>query len=407
MNIQWITVSILFLFTTEVFSNFRVFSIPGLIYNIILTMQLILSIYFMKKMFFNKESYGKRTTNIIVSFFVFFVLLRSLVLPADVIMKGKKENMQFSENGFIVYSEDYNIGLFGIEKLHPFDSSKYRKIYRSLLKSGIVKKDDFTIPSLPQETELLGVHGKEYLKSLNSPFVVSRIVEISSIASFPSSVIRKHIVYPQQLASGGTMLAGQIAIKKGFSVNLSGGYHHAHKEKGSGFCLFADIALSLKKLFDEDEIQNALIIDLDVHHGDGNAEIFQNDPRVDILDIYQKSNFPSKKFKVDFGGGLTGVVSGDTYIFNLKKYLDQIDFQKYDIIFFNAGMDVLSSDSLGGFSLTIDDVVKRDKMVAAKAIDNNIPLVMVLSGGYSKESWKAHFKSIKNIIEMYRNTDKK
>jgi histone deacetylase 11 len=376
----------------------RIPSFISLIYysiNIFLVLLfLILSVLMGKeKISFRPRVYG----------FVIFTLLYSSIGAALIINNifPEKGGNMVNCRGYIFYDTKYNITLYGIEKLHPFDSCKYEKIYNFLIKENIINPADVITPFAASDEMLLKIHTLSYLKELENPAVIARIAELPIIAIFPPVVLKKKILYPQRLAAGGTIAAGEIALKQGLSINLSGGYHHTQKNRSSGFCFYADVPLAIQNLIEKKMITKALIIDTDVHHGDGNAEIFQNNPQVDILDMYQNNIFPPKKYFVKYNGGLRPVISGENYLYEFKKLLSHVVPDTYDIIFHNAGSDVLASDPIGGLGLNKKDVVERDMLVAEFAYNNKIPLVIVLSGGYSRESWQAHYMSLKEIICLY------
>lgn len=333
-----------------------------------------------------------------------FIMLLSSFFGSVMIIDSffyKQGGLMNNQQGYIVYDKQYNITLYGIEKLHPFDSCKYKKIFLALKKDKIIHSRDIITPVAPGDDTLLKMHSKSYIKKCENPVEIAHIVELAIVAAFPPPVLKKKILYPQLLAAGGTIVAGEVALKRGLCINLSGGYHHAHKDTGSGFCFFADVPLSITNLLKKKLINKALIIDTDVHHGDGNADIFLNNPGVDILDMYETHNFPYKKYPVTYDGSLMSGIHGEYYLSEFQILMNKLDPGEYDIVFYNAGADVLKTDVLGGLQLTVEDVVKRDMLVASFTYTNKIPLVMVLAGGYSAESWKAHYMSIKEIISLY------
>ena len=304
-----------------------------------------------------------------------------------------------AQPGFVCYSPDYNLSLYGIEKLHPFDSYKYGRIYKRLLEEGVLQKEDFIQPVAISQQELLSVHSKEYLNSLNA-FTVTKCFELPILMLFPLSSIQENAMYPHKLATGGTLLAARTALNRGFAINLSGGYHHAHTDHGHGFCLFADIPIAISILKKEGKINRALVIDTDTHHGDGNAVFANEIDYVDVLDMYEKDNFPSDKYPAKYDGGLeANEKSFRTYINLLSKLLEQAGKVKYDIVFFNQGSDTGLGDPLGGFHFSMKQFIQKDKLVYEFVKKHKAPVVIVLSGGYGDVSWEYHYLSMKYFLQ--------
>jgi histone deacetylase 11 len=206
--------------------------------------------------------------------------------------------------------------------------------------------------------------------------------------------------------TGGTILAAKAALKRGWAINLGGGFHHASKNSGSGFCVFADITMAIKTLFKtEKEVKNILYIDLDVHQGNGPETDFFHDKRVFIFDVYNKFIFPldeSVKQRIDrqIEWGLH--VEDEEYLTKLKEGLKEIlNTHKFDLVIYNAGTDILEGDPLGNWNITEGGVIKRDEIVFDNAFKFGIPVVMLLSGGYQKKSARVISKSIKNLFEKF------
>ena len=210
-------------------------------------------------------------------------------------------------------------------------------------------------------------------------------------------------------ATKGTIIAAAEALKCGIAVNFSGGYHHASKENGEGFCLYSDIAISIgilrksKKLLKEDQI---LIIDLDAHQGNGLERIFIADQDVKILDMYNQDIYPKDslaKKRIDCDIPLDSGTSDQKYLAKLEKYLTRFleNSSNPKIAFYNAGSDVYQFDSLGQLSISAKGIFERDKFVFDILTNANIPWVMVLSGGYTKESYKLIAQSIIYVLKTW------
>lgn len=302
----------------------------------------------------------------------------------------------------IVYSPKYLIDLYGLQNSYVFDVNKYRKVTDKLISDGLWKKNDFLEPATFTDEQLLLVHTKEYLQSLKNPVDVAYYLEFPQLSQFDGNEVYEKVVTPFKINSSGTLLAGYEALKKGIGINIGGGFHHAKPNTGAGFCLFADVAITIRQLKKEKKINRPLIVDLDLHQGDGNAIIFLGDDSVFTFSMHEQNNFPIPKAKSDLDIGLEFRTPGHTYLKLLKENLPSlINKHKPDIIFYVAGTDVFQKDSLGNLDLTFNDIVQRDLFVVSETRRNKIPLVMVLAGGYSEKSWEIHCKSISEIIKQY------
>jgi histone deacetylase 11 len=191
-------------------------------------------------------------------------------------------------------------------------------------------------------------------------------------------------------------------MDKGWAINLSGGYHHAKKNSGEGFCYFSDVALAIYHLWEKDSTLKILFIDLDAHQGNGIATIFAEDHRIYIFDLYNNDIYPNdlmaKKY-IDFDFPIHSYTSDSIYlqiiIQELPKIMDQV---KPDFIIYNAGTDILEGDPLGVLDISTEGIIKRDEIVFQNAMERRIPILMVLSGGYTNRSGYIIGKSITNIL---------
>lgn len=306
----------------------------------------------------------------------------------------------------IIYSPHYNMSVFGIEKLHPFDSFKYEKIFKYLTEVVQLLPRQFYKPYRISDNELLLAHTPEYLASLNKSNVIARIIEIKQLKYIPNVFLRHRILEPMRLATGGTVLGVRLALQYGWAVNLSGGYHHAKSNEGGGFNIFADIPVSLRSIWKEKPDLKVLIVDLDAHQGNGNSSILGNDPRVVILDMFNASIYPcdvEAQSMVKYKVPLQHRTNDAVYLDSLKKWLPvAIADQKPDIIIYNAGTDVFRLDPLGNLAVTEQGIIDRDNYVFDKALENEIPILMVLSGGYHMKSGEIIAKSIEKILKTHK-----
>ncbi len=321
----------------------------------------------------------------------------------------------------IVYHKDYNIGFSTglsfldnwIDNLHPFDSKKYGKVHQYLINTVGMHKNQFHKPKEVTDQELETVHTQDYLKSLHdSPgYKVGSIAGIPQICKLSHYKIlspllnffaRKRILKPMRLATGGTIQAAELALEQGWSINLSGGYHHAERGNGDSFCVYADIPLAARRIFEQNPDKKIMIVDLDAHQGNGHEAILGPDKRVTIFDIYSKKATPRRehvKKYIDFHHPVNAGIKDEEYLKIIRSDLAQaIDVTKPDLIIYNAGTDILSSDPLCDMDISENGIEKRDAMVFAQALSRKIPIAMVLSGGYTKESAGIISRSIENLL---------
>ena len=324
------------------------------------------------------------------------------LLQQDSHLKPDSEHEAEHKQIPLFYSKGYNISAFGIEHMHPFDGCKYSKIYHALNASGLRRPSDYSHPQPISRQELLQVHSPEYLHSLSDGNVLSHILEMSILAKIPPALTNWRILRPMRLAAGGTLAACHAALDKGIAINVGGGYHHAERDKGGGFCVYCDGPIAIKLLKQAGLIKTALIVDTDAHQGNGFANVARDIPGLFVLDFFDQSIYPKPKVKEDWSVPLPAKTDGSVYLAKLKEYLPEaIAKFKPDFIFYNAGSDVLATDPLATLLLRVEDMCERDLFVVATARSHNIPIAMVLAGGYGSESALAHTKSIEAILRRF------
>jgi histone deacetylase 11 len=318
----------------------------------------------------------------------------------------------------IVYSRHYDIGFFGLERLHPFDSRKYSHAWRCLKREfGARLRQLHVKPSRPvSRDELLRVHSAKYLKQLLSPQVVAAALELPIVAKLPSFLIDRCVLRPMRWGTMGSMLAVREAINGGVAVNLSGGYHHAKPDQGEGFCIYADVALAVDAARRDGLIaENARVayIDTDAHQGNGVCHTFVDDRRVFIFDMYNPTIYPSydqaAQMRIDCHVRVHGKHTSDEYMRGLQEglpqFLDSVTrTQPVSLAIYNAGTDVYEGDALGGLNVTAEHILERDLFVVDQLHQRGIPVAMLLSGGYSRESYKLVFATVKSLIDRYGNS---
>ncbi len=260
---------------------------------------------------------------------------------------------------------------------HKFPVNKFSELANYLIKNKIVEK--FHEPYECSEKTLKRVHSERYIKHIkNKTLDKSAIKKIG----FPlvDSVVRRSLV-----ATGGTVLAAKLAIKNGVACNTAGGSHHANFDHGAGYCVFNDVAVAAQYLLDRGLAGRILIIDLDVHQGNGSADIFMKNNSVFTFSMHSKSNYPAKKSISDCDVELENDMEDKEYLKILSFYLNQINEENFDFVFYIAGVDIHFNDRLGKLKISDDGIKKRDEIVTENFFSKGIPLCGVLGGGYNKD----------------------
>ncbi len=313
----------------------------------------------------------------------------------------------------IVYSRHYNIGFYGLERLHPFDSRKYGRAWRTLRRHfGSSISGLHVRPSRPASREELAlVHTGDYLAKLSDSKYVAGALEVPAIGRLPSWAIDWQVLSPMRWATRGTILAATEALQHGFAVNLSGGYHHAKPDRGEGFSIYSDIAIAVASLRSQNLIeQTARIayIDTDAHQGNGVCHAFMSDNRVFIFDIFNSHIYPifdvDARKRIDCEVAITESITDAEYMRELQErlpgFLDSVARSPIGLAIYNAGTDVLAGDPLGNLNISEPTIRERDLFVVNQLRNRGIPTIMVLSGGYTKLSYQLVANSVIGIIEM-------
>ncbi|HWZ14357.1 MAG TPA: histone deacetylase [Mucilaginibacter sp.] len=274
---------------------------------------------------------------------------------------------------------------------HRFPMLKYELIPEQLLHEGLIKPENLFSPGLLDEDIILWTHDKNYweqLRDLTLPAKEQRRT------GFPLSAT---LVEREVRIAKGTIDGCHFAFEYGVAFNVAGGTHHAGTNWGEGFCLLNDQAIAANYLLNKGLASSILIIDLDVHQGNGTAEIFKNNPQVFTFSMHGANNFPFRKELSDLDIPLPDGITDDAYLELLYNALPGlIEQQQPDFIFYLAGVDVLKSDKLGKLALSKDACIVRDRFVFELAIKNHIPVQVSMGGGYSP--------NIKDIVEAHCNT---
>ncbi|XP_032064964.1 histone deacetylase 11 isoform X2 [Thamnophis elegans] len=221
----------------------------------------------------------------------------------------------------------------------------------------------------------------------------------------PNFLVQRKVLRPLRTQTGGTIMAGKLAIERGWAINIGGGFHHCSSDKGGGFCAYADITLTIKFLFERVEgVSRATIIDLDAHQGNGHERDFLEDRRVYIMDVYNRYIYPGdglakraikRRVELDWG------TEDFEYLQKVKKHVEgALNEMRPDIIIYNAGTDILDGDPLGGLAISPEGIIERDEIVFRAARKHQIPILMVTSGGYQKTTARIIADSLLNLHQL-------
>ena len=287
----------------------------------------------------------------------------------------------------LVYHENYDLNLGP----HVFPSQKFRLLQEMLLREGIAAQEDFLRPNPAADEDILRVHTSDWVRKLKTgTLTASEVMKLE----VPYS---KELVEAVWLAAGGTILAGQAALRDGFGSNLSGGFHHAYPGHGEGFCAIHDVAVAIRKLQAVGAVKKAIVVDTDVHQGNGTAAIFRDDAAVFTISIHQENNYPAHKPPSSVDLNIADRADDDEYLGVLipavQKALDE--FQP-EILFYVGGADPYCEDQLGGLSLTKEGLKLRDRQVFEEARRRRIPVATTLAGGYARR--------VEDTIRIHVNT---
>jgi len=288
-----------------------------------------------------------------------------------------------------VYSEEYWMVDLG---KHVFPVKKYRMIYEKLLAMG-VKKENFLGPKPASDEDLLLVHTPKYVKKLKSGSLSHAEVQMLELP-YSEDLARFAWLYV-----GGTILTAEQALADGLCIHIGGGFHHAFPDHGEGFCVLNDVAIAVEKMKREGRIGKAMIVDCDLHQGNGTATIFAKKDYVFTFSIHQMDIYPADKPASSLDVGLWSGDGDGAYLAALKEHFPRLYRRfKPDLVFYLAGSDPLDDDQLGGLTLTKAGLEERDEIVIEGARRLGIPVAVVFAGGYSRDvldSVAVHINTIK------------
>jgi len=286
-----------------------------------------------------------------------------------------------------IYSQDYWMWPMG---KHVFPVKKYRLLYEKLAARG-ARREDFLTPQPPSDRDLLLAHTPKYIHKLKTGGLSP--AEIMTL-ELPFSA---ELVKFAWLTVGGTILAAEVALRQGLALHVGGGFHHAFPDHGEGFCMVNDVAVAVLKLKVERRVAKAMIVDCDLHHGNGTATIFAKEKSVFTFSIHQMDVYPADKPPSSLDVGLWAGDGDEEYLAALNAHLPRLymDF-KPDIVFYLAGADPFQGDKLGGLKLTKEGLRERDRVVIENARRSRIPVAVLLAGGYAAE--------LEDVVDIHLNT---
>jgi acetoin utilization deacetylase AcuC-like enzyme len=287
----------------------------------------------------------------------------------------------------LVYHKGYDLNLGE----HVFPSQKFHLIAEMLLREGIATKDDFLTPSPATDEDILRVHTAGWVRKLKTGTLTA------------SDEMRLEVPYSPELveafwlAAGGSILAAQSALRDGFGCNLGGGFHHAYPDHGEGFCAIHDVAVAIRRLQWDGAIRKALVVDTDVHHGNGTAAIFRDDASVFTLSIHQENNYPAYKPSSTVDLHMWDRANDEQYLGALIPAVQSaLDGFRPDIVFYVGGADPYCEDQLGGLSVTKQGLMLRDRKVFEESRKRGVPVATTLAGGYARR--------VEDTVRIHVNT---
>lgn len=297
----------------------------------------------------------------------------------------------------IIYHPDY---VAPLPEGHRFPMEKFRKLYELLIADGVALPEQFFAPTHPPQEWLELVHTPDYVRAYCQGTLEAKAQRRIGLPWSPALANRT------QIAVGGTILTAKQALESGLACNTAGGTHHAFPSYGSGFCIFNDLAIAARAVQKLGLAQKILIIDLDVHQGDGTAFIFQNDDSVFTFSMHCEVNFPGTKQKSDLDVPLPVGMEDEAYLQTLDSYLpDLLSQVKPDLVFYDAGVDPHIGDRLGKLALTDSGLFRRDMQVLSACLTSGYPVATVIGGGYADDMNNLvyrHSLVIRAATQVYR-----
>jgi acetoin utilization deacetylase AcuC-like enzyme len=298
----------------------------------------------------------------------------------------------------LIYHPAYDLHLGA----HVFPSQKYRLIYERLLREKLAAPEDFLVPEPAADEDVLRVHTADWVRKLKTGTL--SLGEVMKL-EVPYS---KEFVDAVWLAAGGSILAARQALQHGLAVNIGGGFHHAFPSHGEGFCAIHDVAVAIRRLQADGAVHKIMVVDTDVHQGNGTAAIFSQDTNVFTLSIHQEHNYPEPKPPSTVDLHMPDGAGDDEYLEALSAALETaLNGFSPDLVFYLGGADPFHEDMLGGLGLSLEGLARRDRFVFEEARKRGIPVAVTLAGGYARhleDTIRIHVNTLRAARDVLRNT---
>jgi len=293
-----------------------------------------------------------------------------------------------------VYRPEFDFTLPALDaealaSLHRFDGRRASRAW-ALFEGDSLPERARIVPERVSFDELREVHGHDYLTSLRSSAVLAEIIELPEAAAAPFELLEGVLLEPMRYACGGTLAAVDACFERGVVVHLSGGYHHAKRDRGEGFCVWSDLALGAERARTRHGVERVLIVDLDAHQGNGLGSIFTGEDDVAVFDLYNADIWPhdeEARAGIRFENRLASRTAGHDYLRLLARELPAaLDEFQPGLVLYNAGTDIVDGDPLGDLGVAFEDVEARDRFVVDECVRRSLPVVTTASGGYTDHS---------------------
>jgi acetoin utilization deacetylase AcuC-like enzyme len=295
------------------------------------------------------------------------------------------------------YSDQFT---FPLRENHRFPIKKYAFLRQRVQECGLLSPQDLLVSEPATDEQLLLVHDLDYLERVKTGQLSSK--EIRRIG-LPWSI---ELVERSRRSVGGTIAASRWALREGIAINLAGGTHHAHRAHGAGYCVFNDVAVAARSMQREGGIERVVILDCDVHQGDGTAAIFSDDPSVFTFSIHADKNYPFHKVASDLDIALPDGAGDEAYLEALGQGVEQaLTRANADLAIYLAGADPYKDDGLGRLALTKEGLMRRDRLVLQACQARNLPVAIVMSGGYARrieDVVDIHFNTVRFLFQSHR-----
>ena len=276
----------------------------------------------------------------------------------------------------VSYHPDYWIPL---PERHPFPMGKYPALHRILLDEGLIRASDVHAPDEADARDLQLVHTRTYVERMLTGALEEDTKKRLGVPWTPE--LRRRA----RLGVQGTIDASRMALADGVAANLAGGTHHAHAGRGEGYCVFNDVAVAIRVLQREGRIRRTLVVDLDVHQGNGTAAIFEGEADVFTFSMHGEKNYPLRKERSSLDVGLPDKMEDSAYLALLQRHLLEVyERARPDLVVYLAGVDIVAGDRFGRLSMTRDGLAARDRLVMENTKARGLPLLLVLGGGYAR-----------------------